>query len=205
MHLDAYPATSDPSSDGRPFSVRRSPPLVRDSADIDLQAIQSIYAHHVLHGTASFETAPPPIEEMALRRQAVLAAGLPHLVAVIDGRVAGYCYAGIYRPRPAYRHTIENSVYVAHDRTRQGIGKALMAALLERCEAGPWRQMIAVIGGSANGASIGLHRELGFEHVGTLRSVGYKFDQWLDTVLMQRAIGPGDSEPGVSERRAARA
>ena len=187
---------SDLTTASRARALRAGAPRVRDSAAFDLPAIQAIYAHHVSHGTASFETTPPSIEEMAARRQAVLASGLAYLVAEIDGRVAGYCYASLYRPRPAYRHTLENSVYVAHGQVRCGVGSALMAALLERCEAGPWRQMIAIIGGNSNTASIALHRNLGFHQVGTLQSVGYKFDQWLDTVIMQRAIGCGDTEPG---------
>ena len=187
---------------GHARALRAGPPRVRDSAACDLPAIQAIYAHHVSHGTASFETTPPSIEEMAARREAALANGLAYLVAEIDGRVAGYCYASLYRPRPAYRHTLENSVYVAHDQARCGVGTALMAALLERCEAGPWRQMIAIVGGSANAASIALHRNLGFQQVGVLTSVGYKFDRWLDTVIMQRAIGPGDADPGQPDGRA---
>lgn len=166
---------------------------VRDAADADVPALQRLYAHHVLHGSASFETAAPDVGEMAARRAQVLAAGLPYLVAERGGEPVGFCYAAVYRPRPAYRHTIENSVYVAHDRAGQGIGTALLQALLARCEAGPWRQMLAVIGDSANAGSIALHRRMGFEHVGTLGSVGFKFGRWLDTLLMQRPLGAGDT------------
>jgi phosphinothricin acetyltransferase len=165
--------------------------LVRDARDEDMEEVQAIYAHHVLHGTASFEEEAPPLAEMARRRGEVLAKGLPYLVAEIDGRVAGYSYATPYRARSAYRFSIENSVYVDHTRHRSGIGRALLIELIARCERGEWRQMIAVIGDSAQAASIGLHAALGFRHVGTLQSVGWKFGRWLDTVLMQRALGSG--------------
>ena len=165
--------------------------LVRDGRDDDIAQVQAIYAHHVLHGTASFEEEPPPLPEMARRRGEVLAKGLPYLVAEIDGRVAGYSYATPYRTRSAYRFSIENSVYVDHTRHRSGIGRALLTELIARCERGAWRQMIAVIGDSAQEPSIGLHASLGFRHVGTLQSVGLKFGRWLDTVLMQRALRSG--------------
>ena len=165
--------------------------LLRDARDDDMGAIQAIYAHHVLHGTASFEEEPPPLAEMQRRRADVLARGLPYLVAEVDGRIAGYSYATPYRARSAYRFSIENSVYVDHARHRSGIGRALLAELIARCERGDWRQMIAVIGDSAQVASIGLHANLGFRHIGTLQAVGLKFGRWLDTVLRQRALGPG--------------
>ena len=165
--------------------------LVRDARDDDMGAVQAIYAHHVLHGTASFEEEPPPLAEMQRRRGEVLARGLPYLVAEIDGRVAGYSYATPYRARSAYRFSIENSVYVDHARQRLGVGRALLTELIGRCERGDWRQMIAIIGDSAQAASIGLHASVGFRHVGTLQSVGIKFGRWLDTVLMQRALGQG--------------
>jgi phosphinothricin acetyltransferase len=164
--------------------------LVRDARDEDIGAIQVIYAHHVLHGTASFEEEAPPVEEIARRRADVLARGMPYLVAELDGRVIGYSYASPYRARPAYRFSIENSVYVEHGRARSGAGRALLGVLIERCEQGPWRQMIAVIGDSANAASIGLHASLGFRNVGTFTDVGFKFGRWLDSVLMQRALVP---------------
>jgi phosphinothricin acetyltransferase len=165
--------------------------LVRDARDDDMGAVQAIYAHHVLHGTASFEEDPPPLAEMQRRRGDVLARGLPYLVAEIDGRVVGYSYATPYRARSAYRFSIENSVYVDHARQRLGVGRALLTELIARCERGDWRQMIAIIGDSAQAASIGLHASVGFRHVGTLQSVGIKFGRWLDTVLMQRALGQG--------------
>jgi phosphinothricin acetyltransferase len=162
--------------------------VVRDSREADMADVQVIYAHHVLHGAASFEEEPPALAEMQRRRAEVLGRGLPYLVAEVGGRVAGYSYASPYRARPAYRFTIENSVYVDPARPRAGIGRALLAALISRCEAGDWQQMIAVIGDSANTASIGLHAALGFRHVGTLQAVGFKFGRWVDSVLMQRAL-----------------
>jgi len=138
-------------------------PRVRDAIDADLAAVQRIYAHHVLHGVASFEEQPPPAAEIARRRAEVLALGLPYLVAELGGAVVGYSYAMPYRPRAAYRHTVEDSVYVADGQERRGIGRALLTELVARCEAGPWRQMVAIIGGSDNLSSIRLHAGLGFE------------------------------------------
>lgn len=169
--------------------------VVRDATDADMPAIQRIYARHVLDGVATFEEVPPATDDLLSRRAAVLGLGLPYLVAEIDGTVVGYSYATPYRPRPAYRHTIEDSVYVADGRHGQGIGRALLSALVERCEAGPWRQMIAVIGDSANAGSIALHDALGFRPVGTLQAVGFKLGRWVDTVLMQRELGAGSSTP----------
>jgi phosphinothricin acetyltransferase len=166
---------------------------VRPAAEADMTAVQAIYAHHVLHGLATFEEVPPSVDEMLSRRASVLSLGFPYLVAEIDGRVGGYSYATAYRARPAYRHTIENSVYVAEGLDSRGIGTALLKALIARCEAGPWRQMLAIIGNSGNAGSIALHRRLGFEHVGTLKSVGFKLGRWVDTVLMQRSLGVGDT------------
>lgn len=168
---------------------------IRDVAPADMAAVQAIYAHHVRHGFASFEEMPPDAAELAVRRAAILAQGLPYLAAEIDGRLVGYAYAGAYRPRPAYRHTVEDSIYVADGLAGRGIGRALLAGLIERCEAGPWRQMIAVIGDSGNAASIALHERLGFEPAGSFRSIGFKLGRWVDTVLMQRTLGPGDAAP----------
>jgi L-amino acid N-acyltransferase YncA len=175
--------------------------LLRDARDDDMAAIQAIYAHHVLHGTASFEEEPPSLGEMQRRRADVLARGLPYLLAEIGGRVAGYSYATPYRARSAYRFTIENSVYVDQARHRAGIGRALLAELIARCEQGEWRQMIAIIGGSGHEASIGLHAALGFRHVGTLQAVGLKFGGWHDTVLMQRPLGLGAGPVPASDAR----
>jgi L-amino acid N-acyltransferase YncA len=166
--------------------------VVRDAAEADIAAVQSIYEHHVLRGLATFEEIPPTLEEIAARRAATLALGLPYLVAEAEGRVVGYAYATSYRPRPAYRYTIEDSVYVAHGLGRRGIGSALLGTLITRCERGPWRQMLAVIGDSRNEASIAVHRRMGFELTGTFRAVGFKFGRWVDTVLMQRALGSGE-------------
>lgn len=169
--------------------------VVRDATPQDMASVQLIYAQHVLHGTATFEEAPPSLEEMQARRAIVLELGLPYLVAEIDGTVAGYCYATLYRPRSAYRYTIEDSVYLAPQYYGHGAGKALLSALIERCEAGPWRQMIAVIAGNQNVASIGLHRSMGFKHAGTQMATGYKFNQWIDVVFMQRHLSEGSSTP----------
>jgi phosphinothricin acetyltransferase len=166
-----------------------------DSRDDDIPAVQRIYAHHVLRGLASFEEVPPPPAELARRRADILSRGLPYLVAEVDGAVAGYSYASPYRGRSAYRFTLEDSVYIANGLHRRGIGRALLTTLLARCERGPWRQMIAVIGDSGNAASIGLHTRLGFRRMGALDAVGWKFDRWVDSVLMQRALNGGDAKP----------
>lgn len=165
---------------------------VRAAEDRDMVPTQAIYAHHVLNGIASFELEVPAVGEMAARRAGVLAAGLPYLVAEANGQIVGYCYATLYRPRPAYRFTVEDSVYIANGMAGRGIGSLLLAELIRRCEAGNWRQMVAIIGNSGNTGSLKLHERLGFEPVGTLRSAGFKFGQWVDTVLMQRQLGQGD-------------
>jgi phosphinothricin acetyltransferase len=164
---------------------------LRDSTPADVAALQEIYAFHVLRGLASFEEAPPDAAELAKRREAVLALGLPHIVAESEGKIVGYAYASLYRTRSAYRHTLEDSVYVRDGCAGRGIGHMLLAELITRCERGPWRQMVAVIGDSANAASIGLHRKLGFREIGTLEAVGFKFGRWVDSVLMQRPLGQG--------------
>lgn len=170
--------------------------LVRDSLPGDVPAITAIYGHAVLHGNASFELEPPHAAEIAARRDAVLAAGFPYLVAEDrSGQVAGYCYAHAYRTRPAYRFTVENSVYVAPNRQGQGVGRALLPLLIERCEQAGFRLMVAVIGDSANRASIRLHETCGFRHAGLLPAIGWKHEQWLDSVLMVRPLGPGASAP----------
>jgi phosphinothricin acetyltransferase len=166
---------------------------VRDATEADLPAIQAIYAHHVLHGVASFEETPPSIDDLRGRLASVLSYGLPYMVAGIDGAIAGYCYATPYRPRAAYRNTIEDSIYIDNAFRGRGIGRVLLKALIERCEAGPWRQMVAVIADGGSGGSLSLHRSLGFEMAGTLKAVGFKHGRWLDTTLMQRALGVGDN------------
>ena len=159
----------------------------------DLPAVQSIYAHHVMHGLASFEESAPPLEEIERRYRDVIERGLPYLVAELDGAIAGYGYCAPYRARSAYRYALEDSVYVRHDMTGRGVGKALLDELIVRCEALGYRQLIAVIGDSANAASIGVHAACGFLRVGTLRSVGFKFGRWVDSVTMQKPLGPGDA------------
>ncbi len=169
--------------------------MIRDSVDADTAPLQAIYAQEVLCGTASFEWAPPDIEEMHARRRNLLAAGYPHIVAEIGSQVAGYAYAGPYRSRAGYRYTVESSVYVAEWARERGVGTGLLERLIELCEGAGFRQMIAVIGDSAHTASISLHRRAGFHCIGTLDNVGFKFGRWLDSVLMQRQLGPGASEP----------
>ncbi len=165
--------------------------LIRRSRDDDLAAIAAIYGHHVLHGVASFEEIPPPVEEIARRRSAIVAQDLPYLVAEDAGQVVGYCYAGPFRPRPGYRYTLEDSVYVAADAVGRGIGRRLLDAVLARSTELGYRQMVAVIGGRETIASIRLHAALGFAQIGILPAVGFKFGRWIDIVLMQRALGPG--------------
>ena len=158
-----------------------------------IAAIKAIYAHWVTTGLASFEETPPDLAEMDRRRREVQAKGLPYLVCLEGTNLLGFAYAGPYRTRPAYRHTVEDSVYVAPDAHGRGAGRALLRRLIELAETRKLRQMVAVIGDSANHASIGLHEALGFERVGVLRSVGFKHGRWVDSVLMQRALGPGDA------------
>lgn len=165
----------------------------------DLAAIQKIYAREVHQGAASFETSPPGMDLTRQRWQQVRAAGLPYLVAEVDGEIAGFAYALPYRPRPAYRYTVEHSLYVAPGWQRQGVGARLFEVLIGQCEAAGARQMIGIIGDSANVASIRAHEKAGFERVGTLRNVGWKFDRWLDTVIMQRALGRGSSAAADGE------
>jgi len=165
---------------------------VRPAVPQDLPAIQAIYANHVLHGLASFEEEAPPLEEMRRRFEEVTGKGLPYLVAEDKGEVLGYGYCALYRSRSAYRYTLEDSVYVKQGHQGRGIGRALLAELIVRCEARNYRQIIAVIGDSANAASIALHAGQGFVRAGNLRSTGYKFGRWVDSVLMQRPLGKGD-------------
>jgi phosphinothricin acetyltransferase len=169
--------------------------LVRPSAEADIPAITAIYSHAVLHGTASFELAPPTEEEMARRRAAILEGGYPYLVAERDGEILGYAYAGAYRTRPAYRSTVEDSIYVAPSAQGRGIGRLLLKTLIEECEARDFRLMVAVIGDEESTSSVALHRSLGFEPVGILKGIGYKHGRWLSTVLMQRSLGRGTTEP----------
>jgi L-amino acid N-acyltransferase YncA len=164
---------------------------LRDAAAGDLPDIQAIYAHHVLHGLATFEESPPDLAEIAARHAAVTEKGLPWLVAVAGERVLGYAYAGPFRARSAYRFALEDSIYVAPDAAGKGLGRALLGELLRRCEAWGARQMIAVIGDSANAGSVGLHRALGFSYIGKMEAVGYKHGRWVDSVIMQKPLGDG--------------
>lgn len=173
---------------------------IRPATAADAPAIAAIYAHHVVHGDASFELSPPDAAEMAERREAVLARGLPYLVAAdAAGEVLGYAYASAWRPRPGYRHTVEDSIYLRPDCLGQGLGKRLLAALIEECTARGFRQMIAVAGGDSSPASLKLHEALGFRIVGTLEAIGRKHSRWLPTVLLQRPLGEGATTPPLAE------
>tara|TARA_B100000686_G_scaffold143442_1_gene150974 strand:+ start:74 stop:589 length:516 start_codon:yes stop_codon:yes gene_type:complete len=167
--------------------------LIRKATNKDMPTIQSIYAYHVKHGLSSWEETPPDLEELIHRRNSVLTDGFPYLVAEIDDDVLGFAYASKYRPRPAYRYCCEDSIYVANNAQRNGIGFALLDALIERCTDMQLRRMVAIIGNSANRASIGLHEKAGFMYVGTIPSCGFKHSKWVDQVIMQRALGPGDT------------
>jgi len=169
-----------------------APLLIRPSTGDDVPAIAAIYGWNVLNGTGTFELDAPDTTEMSRRRDDVLSKGLPWLVAERDGDVLGYAYANQFRPRPAYRFCLEDSIYLAPAAMGQGTGKLLLAELMSQCEARGARQMLAVIGDSANAGSIGVHRALGFEQTGLLHSAGWKFDRWLDVVIMQRRLGLGD-------------
>jgi L-amino acid N-acyltransferase YncA len=164
---------------------------IRPTIEADLPAITEIYEHAVLHGTATFELIPPDLAEMTRRYRELIEGGYPYFVATLDGEVAGYAYAGAYRPRPAYRFTVENSIYLKPAIHRRGIGLRLLHRLIEECERRGYRQMIAVIGDSANAGSIGVHAACGFQMIGTHANVGLKFGRWLDTVMMQRPLGAG--------------
>src|SRR3954470_23695823 len=164
---------------------------IRPATEADLPFVTDIYQHAVRYGTATFELIPPDLAEMKRRFSILMEGGFPYLVAALEGRVIGYAYAGPYRPRPAYRFTVENSVYLQPAIHRRGIGLQLLERLIESCEARGYRQMIAVIGDSANAGSIGVHAKCGFEMIGTHPNVGFKFGRWLDTVMMQLALGEG--------------
>jgi phosphinothricin acetyltransferase len=164
---------------------------IRPASEADLAAATEIYEHAVRYGTATFELIPPDLAETTRRFKALMDGGFPYFVAAIEGRVIGYAYAGPYRPRPAYRFTVENSVYLQPASHRRGIGARLLQRLIAECEARGYRQMIAVIGDSANAGSIGVHARCGFAMIGTHPNVGFKFGRWLDTVMMQRTLGDG--------------
>jgi len=168
---------------------------IRPSDDQDMAAITAIYNHHVLHGTGTFETTPPTQADMTARRADVLAKGLPYLVVEEDGEVLGFAYCQWFKPRPAYRFSAEDSIYLHPDAAGKGLGKVLLAELALRAEAAGIRKLIAVIGDSSNAGSVGVHRALGFAPVGVFKSCGWKFGQWLDIVLMEKTLGEGDTTP----------
>ena len=167
--------------------------VIRPSRDADIPEITAIYGYHVLHGLASFEEIPPDLDELASRRRDIIGRGLPYLVAERSGCVLGFCYAAPYRTRSAYRFTLEDSIYIDQAEVGRGLGKALLATVLDRCGELGYRQMVAVIGGSDTWPSIRLHAALGFARLGVLPAVGFKFGSWVDIVLMQRALGPGET------------
>src|SRR5215204_1676457 len=168
-------------------------PVIRPSRDDDIAAITGIYGYHVLHGLASFEEVPPPAEEIGRRRADIVGRSLPYLVAERGGRVVGYCYAGPFRPRIGYRFKLEDSIYIDPAEVGRGIGRALLTPVLARCTELGYRQMVAVIGGRETVASIRLHQALGFREIGIIEAVGFKFGRWIDSVLMQRALGEGSA------------
>lgn len=172
--------------------------ILRPSQEPDLPAITAIYGHHVLHGSGTFETEPPTLADMRARRAEVLARHLPFLVAEEGGHIVGFAYCNWFKPRPAYRFSAEDSIYLAPDAHRRGLGRALLAELAAQAQAAGVRKLIAVIGDSANAGSIGVHRSVGFEQVGVLKSCGWKFERWLDVVLMEKTLGAGSSLPPQS-------
>lgn len=169
--------------------------LIRPSTDADLPAIARIYTHHVLHGTGTFETTPPTEDDMRLRRADVLGKGLPWMVVECGGVVQGFAYGNWFKPRPAYRFSVEDSIYLAPEAAGQGLGKLLLTELLAQLERRGIRKVMAVIGDSANAGSVGVHRALGFENAGVIEACGWKFDRWLDIVLMQKTLGAGSATP----------
>lgn len=169
--------------------------IVREAREGDAEALAAIYGHHVLHGFGTFEEEPPAAEEMARRLSSIVERGLPYLVAEAEGHVLGFAYAGPFRPRAAYRYTVEDSVYVAPDAIGRGVGRAVLSEVLAACEVLGARQVVAVIGDSGNAGSIGLHTALGFTHAGVARSLGFKHGRWVDIVWMQKALNGGDAAP----------
>jgi phosphinothricin acetyltransferase len=175
-------------------------PNIRASIESDIPAITAIYRHHVLHGTGTFEIDPPSEQDMTARRADVLSRGLPYLVAEgKDSQILGFSYANWFKPRPAYRFSAEDSIYVADGARGQGLGRLLLQALSDQAQAAGVRKLLAVIGDSANAGSIGVHRAAGFSEIGVMRSMGWKFDRWLDIVLMEKTLGEGDSTPPVAK------
>lgn len=172
-------------------------PIIRPSIIEDIAQVTAIYGHHVLNSTGTFETEAPSVQDMTHRRADVLGKGLPYLVAVDGDKVVGFAYGNWFKPRPAYRYSVEDSIYLAPDQQGKGLGRALLAELMARCEAAGIRKMMAIIGDSANAGSVGLHLALGFEQVGKIDACGWKFGAWRDIVIMQKALGLGDTQaPG---------
>lgn len=169
--------------------------IIREATSRDAEALAAIYGHHVLHGLGTFEEDPPSPAEMERRRAVIADLGLPYVVAEEDGRVLGFAYAGPFRPRPAYRYTLEDSVYIAPDAIGKGVGRAVLSAVIAACEALGVRQLVAVIGDSGNAASVGLHTSLGFRRQGVGESFGFKFGRWVDIVWMQKSLNGGDQTP----------
>lgn len=176
--------------------------LIRPSREADIPALTTIYAHHVLHSTGTFETEPPSTTDMIARRTDVLEKGLPHLVAEQDGKIVGFAYGNWFKPRPAYRYSVEDSIYLAPDLHRKGLGRALLAELLARCESAGIRKVMAIIGDSANAGSVGVHLALGFAQVGKIDACGWKFGAWRDIVIMQKTLGAGDAQPPSDVQKA---
>ena len=176
-------------------------PIIRLSTDADIPAVTAIYAHHVLTSTGTFETKAPSEQDMTMRRADVLGKGLPYLVAVDNGNVVGFAYGNWFKPRPAYRYSVEDSIYLAPHQQSKGLGRALLAELVARCEAVGIRKMMAIVGDSANTASVGVHLALGFEQVGKVDACGWKFGAWRDIVIMQKTLGLGDTQPPIDMPR----
>jgi L-amino acid N-acyltransferase YncA len=173
--------------------------MIRPSTDADLPAITAIYGHHVLTGTGTFEVDAPSLDDMRARRADVLAKGLPWLVAVLNGQVIGYAYCNWFKPRPAYRYSAEDSIYLSPEVAGKGIGRTLLAELMAQAQRAGVRKLIAVIGDSANAGSIAVHKAAGFQPVGVLASCGWKFNKWLDVVMMDKALGEADSTPPIAK------
>jgi phosphinothricin acetyltransferase len=176
------------------LSRLRHMPIIRPSQEADVPAITAIYAHHVLNSTGTFETEAPTAQDMTMRRADVLGKGLPYLVAVDDGKVLGFAYGNWFKPRPAYRYSVEDSIYLAPEQHNKGLGRALLAELMARCEAVGIRKMMAIVGDSGNQGSVGVHLALGFEQVGQIDACGWKFGAWRDIVIMQKTLGLGDTQ-----------
>ena len=183
------------------FSIQHAMPIIRPSREEDIPAITAIYAHHVLNSTGTFETEAPSEQDMTMRRADVLGKGLPYLVALDAGVVVGFAYGNWFKPRPAYRYSVEDSIYLAPHQHSKGLGRAMLAELMACCEAVGIRKMMAIVGDSANTSSVGVHLALGFEQIGKIDACGWKFGTWRDIVIMQKTLGLGDTQPPVDMTR----